>query len=526
MKKLTAMLLALVLLGTLCPAGACGENEENPVQAAGEAWTAALEAYDDQLAAVFDSGIAVFSKTEFPIPDPATCEIVMPPDNFWQRFSRPSTEEEFRQMLQESLCIADISPDGTTAVGYVPFEKGNILAVITGDRITVLYPADQRGLGELKNFIDDDYFHMFDGRPGQLNSLDFMGLIWSPDGRYVCPLCRYSMRMKANTVGHMSNAATSSVGQNSLAGADSPYVAGAYAMIDTRTGEIFALEAFEKPADGWFSLWMDACFSGDGKDFYVFCRYGERRTWILQYDTASWERTQRETGMNENLNIMPGMTLLPDGRLAVLSDYTWQLDLWQELAFPDMGSGAAETSLQHVNQELEAYGNFAVGSPVTGEVLAFLYFSLGVNKMMGPFTTGLIRLNANETDQAPDTVWIGSTETWKLVPMTVAEAKEFQDANTMEERDIQKFWEISGRHMYFRDIQLSPGGRFALAVMDSMALLIRLSDMACIPVVGFGVFDDYLSERSQRYSSLLSWSTAGCLVAAGRGGLYRLEAGN
>ncbi len=40
MKKLTAMLLALVLLGTLCPAGACGENEENPVQAAGEAWTA------------------------------------------------------------------------------------------------------------------------------------------------------------------------------------------------------------------------------------------------------------------------------------------------------------------------------------------------------------------------------------------------------------------------------------------------------------------------------------------------------
>ena len=75
-----------------------------------------------------------------------------------------------------------------------------------------------------------------------------------------------------------------------------------------------------------------------------------------------------------------------------------------------------------------------------------------------------------------------------------------------------------------RDVQVSPDGRYAVVLVDGeeqpTALLVRMSDMASVPVEGV-VFD--ITNQYQYGGHMFSWSEAGILVTAGDGGLYQIQ---
>ncbi len=545
MKKMIALLLSLCVL---CVMSACGKKEEpaaatpTPANDASEAKPekTAEESYDDQLATVFESGKAVLRKAEFQLPDPGACEIMMPPDSFWEYFDHVCSEEEIRSQIGENLRIISYSPDGSTAIGFILLEDKGVIAAVSGNRVTILYPTDQRGMGDLKQFLVVDYFGIASARPNSVNWLDYMGLIWSPDGRYVCPMSRYAMKQKSNTVGRQAAVQT----VDSLQAISNPVkTVDAYAMIDTQTGEVFALESYPRPASAdsarlglW--IWLDACFSPDGKSFYVLCRDDTHQKRILQYDTASWEQTEYMTGMEKERSILPGMTLLEDGRFFALTNRNAMVPV-QKLVWLDMEGGVQETELSSLNEGLQAYGDFTCGSSRTGDALLFLYFVQGSELRSGSFITGLLRVHAGADGLTePDTLWIGSAESRTLVPMTYAEIMEIQSA-TIREKDgregVEEFRKNTAPYLYFRELQVSPGGRFALAVAENtgtgelVTMLIRLSDMASIPVDSAKEISRISPEamkRRQLYgANIMNWSAAGILVNAEESMLYQLETG-
>ena len=63
---------------------------------------ALAEDYDDALDAAFDAGSLAFAHADFPLPDPETCEIVMPPDALWQFIGiEPMDEAQIRAVVRE-----------------------------------------------------------------------------------------------------------------------------------------------------------------------------------------------------------------------------------------------------------------------------------------------------------------------------------------------------------------------------------------------------------------------------------------
>ena len=101
MKKLFVILMALSLLlcGVPAPAESC----------------------DDVLDAAFEAGRVTFTQAGFPMPDPAACEIVMPPDELWQFAGiEPMDEAQIRSALAEAgPAVFSYAPDGRSGIGIL-----------------------------------------------------------------------------------------------------------------------------------------------------------------------------------------------------------------------------------------------------------------------------------------------------------------------------------------------------------------------------------------------------------------------
>ena len=106
MKKLLAIALILSLL--LC------------------ALPALAESYDDALDAAFKAGRVAFTRADFPLPDLATCEIVAPPNEFWQFIGVEAMDEaQMRATLaQAELAVFSYAPDGRSGIGMLAVGEG------------------------------------------------------------------------------------------------------------------------------------------------------------------------------------------------------------------------------------------------------------------------------------------------------------------------------------------------------------------------------------------------------------------
>ena len=228
MKKLFAIVLILSLM--LCTL---------PVMA---------EGYDEALDAAFEAGRVAFTQAGFLLPDLTTFEIVEPPDDLWQFAGiEPMDEAQMRAVLaQAELAVFSYAPDGQSGIGMMVVGEGMLPFAMSPDRLAVIWPREDRGVQDSYGLMDKVYHRFYFGQdPGARHfGMGEEGAVWSPTGRYCCVLnsARVLQEMHIEF--------------------------GAPFIIDTQTGELFALDAFNpKLMSEDSGCWIGGCFSRDDSAF-------------------------------------------------------------------------------------------------------------------------------------------------------------------------------------------------------------------------------------------------------------------
>ena len=541
MKK--RMTVALALLCALCLLVACGKKDEDKPAEIKEAAEEIAEpsekkaGYDDRLDAAFAAGKVTVSKAEPYLPDPASCEVALPEDSVLTAygFDRAGAEETVRGALKaKQVKFISYSPDGTVGIAYIPAGEGAVLVAVSENRVTVLYPTDKRGKGELKPYIEQYYMMLNTYRGASLNWLDQYGFIWSPDGRYFCPMSRYMAYMKSNTATMQANTAKTS--DETIQNTElEEKVYDAYYVTDTQTGEMFALDAFISPLSDQYGLWMDGCFSEDSQSLYIFYwgkRFSEEHrmeTKILRYDLATGEEQALETGLPENAKNYPGMIRQPDSRFFGATMGILPLDL-NPLLVRYGGDGTAEQAdMKEWQERFRGRAYYVTGSDRTGEALVWMYLEVRQPEMFSGLVQGLIHITPDgDMETEKNTLWALRAETMQLEPMTMDQIETVYES--FKDATIDVLQNGENPYTMARVVLMSPEGRYALLLVGAnenqlTAVLVRLSDMACLPIVitDEAMKDIDFSAVTQYYANMASWSEAGVLVPLGNGALYQIQ---
>lgn len=542
---LTAMLACAVLLAGVCGANGAGAEGSFP-------WGAGAFpdfSYSEKLDAAFTGGKVTFTRAEPRLPDPATCRVAMPPEDFWESFNYEYDEAYIRRQLTESLRIIGYSPDGSTMVGVIRGRSDNerfspdpdiILAIASGT-VTVMYPSDRRGYGELKWIVKNDYPQIAGtGSNQSVNKPDSSGMIWSPDGRYFCPLGRiraYGLAYYKSSLKTALNSETSSDAMAAMI-AQSNFC-DALCIADTRTGEMFAVDFFG--ANQNFRLepegkWSDGFFSEDGQAFYTLLwASGEnshtRKLFLVRHDLNTGERRVMETGLPDMNPFMPGTLRLRDGRFIGITQANPFVPEQNLIRF-DEKTAEETTELKILNKEGRTYIRFQVdyiaGSAKTGEALAAVSNAAeSINKYPYLLTSGLLHIRAGNPGTDTDTLWVLPEGSRRLKPVTAVQIEAIW--TSYKELDSESRENSEYRYQRICDIQVSPDGRYALlsaiAYKDKSVttIIVRLGDMACVPAEGLTAYTaSELAYALNSHDYLFNWSEAGILVT-GTGELYRIE---
>ena len=479
MKKLLAILMTLSLL--LC------------------ALPALAESYDDALDAAFEAGRMAFIKADFPLPDLATCEIVAPPDELWQFAGiGPMDEAQMRATLaQAELAVFSYAPDGRSGIGMLAVGEGALPFAMSPDRLAIIWPNESRGVYDSYGTLGKVYqrFWLWQDEAAGPFGMGEEGAIWSPTGRYCCVL--NSARVLR----------------------DGRIEFGAPFIIDTQTGELFALDAFNPKLmseDG--GCWIGGCFAGDDSAFYAMTvarRYDDRYT-LVRYDL---ETCKAAPCAGFEVNSLPAMAMLADGNIFALLDFR-KADDPQMLA-----SIAPDGSV--VSREVLLKGDFwrfrdvsACCSAESGWALLRGTFIMADN--LGG-SSGLQRLRAADGfSEGAETLW-----------MLFADTQQFMAFDAAHMPETQKDWamDFQERHMRILDVKLSPNGHYAAVFAagagarrdESALLIVRLEDMAVLPAQGLDMGNtDAWVKGMTAGKYLMSWSEAGLLLSTN--GLWRPEA--
>lgn len=460
------------------------------------------EDYDDALDAAFDAGSLAFAHADFPLPDPETCEIVMPPDALWQFIGiEPMDEAQIRAALRQAdVAVCSYAPDGQSGIGLLAVGGAALPFALSPGRLAIIWPNEERGVYDQYGMPGTLYKHFYlnqDTSAGPF-AMGEQGAIWSPGGRYCCTLngMRVLQQMRVEF--------------------------GAPLILDTQTGELFAVDSFGPQLmrpDGGF--WIDGCFAGDESAFYAVTysnRYAKQYT-LVRYDLETYEAAPCA---GFEINSLPAMTALGDGSMFALID-TRRQDEPQALArvAPDGSVETREFMLADENWRLRAVS--ACGSAESGWTLLRGAFIL--REMDGQGYFGLVRLRpGDDLLDGTDTIWALSAESGQFEALGAE-----QLSGTMVDW-VSTF--IPG-HMQILDVALSPGGRYA-AVFAAMTgprqgetalLIVRLSDMAVLPAQGVDIdASEMWVTRANRGRALMSWSEAGLLLTTT--GLWQPEARN
>lgn len=480
MNKLLSMLIALALLLTLAVA-------------------ALAEGCDDALDAAFDAGSLAFVKADDRMPDPDSCEIVMPPDELWH-FSgiEPMNEAQIRAAFKQgNVAVCSYAPDGESGIGLLAVGEAALPFALSPGRLAIIWPNEARGVYDQYGLLGTVYerFYLYRDQSAGPFAMGEQGAIWSSGGRYCCVMngMRVLQQMRVEY--------------------------GAPLILDTQTGELFALDSFNSnlmSADG--GCWIDGCFAADESAFYamvISARYDKSYT-LVRYDLETYEAAPCASF---DVNSRPAMARLEDGSMFALLDAKRQ-DEPQTLAHivPDGSVETREFMLADENWRLRAVS--ACGSADSGWALLRGAFIL--REIDGEGYFGIVRLHpGDDLSDGADTIWALSTDTQQFEVLG-----EEQLSGTMVDW-MSTF--IPG-HMQILDVTLSPGGRYA-AVFAAMTaarqgetalLIVRLSDMAVLPAQGvdIGTGEAWVT-RANRGRALMSWSEAGLLLTTT--GLWQLD---
>ena len=481
MKKLLAILMTLSLLFYALPALA--------------------EGYDDALDAAFEAGRMTFTKADFPLPDLATCEIVAPPDELWQFVGiEPMDEAQMRAVLaQAELAVFSYAPDGRSGIGMLAVSEGALPFAVSSDRLSIIWPRETRGVYDPYGTLGKAYqrFWLWQDRAAGPFGMGEKGAIWSPTGRYCCVVngmrVLREMRIECGTP----------------------------LMVDTQTGELFALDAFNPKLmseDG--GCWIGGCFAGDDSAFYamaVASRYDDPYT-LIRYDL---ETSEAAPCAGFNVNNLPAMTTLADGSIVMLIDTRRETEP-QALArvMPDGSIEKYDLLMNGEFWRLRVTNNCCSGESGWALLRGALILS-DVEGGGGYFS--LLRVNAADgLSEGADVLWMLSGDTLRF---------EALDAAHMPGTAVEWVQDFVSRHMQVLNMAMSPDGRYAAVFAagagarhgESALLIVRLEDMAVLPAQGvdMGNIEPWVM-GAVRNKHLLSWSEAGLLLSTN--GLWRPEA--
>ena len=513
------------------------------------------------LSSAFGMGKAVLVPVDMNFLLPADCTVKVPSSGAFG-YSAADLENIIRSGLSAAQVLS-VSPAGNVALACVSSGDEEYLLACSDGQAALVYPG--RAVPELSGLEDGDgkpagenFFSLTFKGFSSANRLDNAGLIWSADGRYFCPLSRWAMQdqlyARRETVWmHKDD-------NGAMSGKYNPaYVMDLYYVVDTGTGEAFAVDFF-RPSDETSVMWLDACFSHEGDLVVVGCGnvFGEQpaETIIRAYDLETGKK--KETGIPEEI--------MPEGIQTIPSITELQEDSesgqWNSrfIGITSLGRDIPQRCLRFGPDSPEEAGTdeiFFLGEISTPakavETSSASGFSLVLaeteeSPMSSTYglDSGLLRIRAAEWNQADwNTLWVIPEGETKLIPMNAEEVKTVREANREVMASARKNrrggnnTQATGtiqRYMNIAEMELSPDGEYAVVLaMPSVtrkpdeaaevtALLVHLSDMECVPIEGleFGT-----GTEAQKYlnglDAYMEWTEAGILVTAGESRLYRFE---
>ena len=470
-------------------------------------------AVDQALDKAFSAGKAVFSASAFPLPDPETCEIVMPPDSFWETYGydNPGKDALRSALAGGKLEISSIAPDGSRAAGYL--EKYPV--IVSEGKVLLMHPEETRGVEDqydtLKIFTKTLYGTEYvrpNGKPAKVRGTfcaSPKGMAWSPDSRYLGMV-------------YVSEGA-------SIQQPDFTYPV----LADTQTGGFFCIDSFSQNSKDpeTYGRWFDGCFSGDGRYFYALCREAESfRCQILRYDLATFEKTvMAATGEGQTAYILPrSLRAGPDGSVNLvtyLADSGNDPVHYYVLLHAD-ADGALSAQPLLMGQPVDyLIPRDIAASARSGDAL-ILYISTDSGYLDGsryvlPFSQALVHVRMGEAGDETDTAWLIRSDS--LAVETVSSAALMDLCISV---DSDEYRALRSRYMILRTVTMSPDGKYAAVLADypdgekseAVLLLIRLADMKTLPVENELLKQDSAVSYLRHYGSYLSvkWTDAGLLV--------------
>ncbi len=364
--------------------------------------------------------------------------------------------------------ILDISPDGGAAIG----ELDNIPLAVSGGAMHVLFPTAE-------SLAADEYGNL--ARMLKHNLARYLGVegsAWSPDGRYAIPQSStIPLRRGDLTLDPM--------------------------IIDAQTGDVRVLATYPaRRNDGNIAAPVAAAFSPDGSTAYFMMlgnAFGGKGA-LLRADLKSGE-VATCFAYPEYPDYLPRLSILSDGRLVALPENITK-NTCQALAVYE--------PLADQLMRLPCY----FSEPIPFVNCTNLRVSDRTDRGIAYGYTGLISLRFGRTVEGLDNRWGLELSSGALVRLSAGDlsATDFlYDSEVMRAAmSVANLPRPEKRYATILAAALSPDGNYALAVFiaadDVAALLIRLEDMAAVPVNGL----DALPKSP--VSTRLIWSEAGILA--------------
>ena len=504
-RKLLIVLLCLPLLFASCGKPAGGTSADTTPETGAAPVQVQASRVDQALDEAFSAGRLVMSGSPVQILNPATCEIVMPPDSFWENYGQKNPgADALRSELPGGLQTASCSPDGSVMVGYL----ADVPVIVTDGKILVMHAAENRGVENTNHSLESftrmlygyEYVRMkgkkqiitrADGSFGVVRE----GFIWSPDGRYLCIIAD-NTEMRGDRIFCQCPVLT-----------------------DTQTGEFFCVDTFSSLSAESYGQWLAGCFSGDGRYFWaVFSERNAEERQILRYNLDTFEK-ETVCSFHTYGNAL-SLRAAPDGGVATLMRGSEE-----STSLLRVGADGTSSALQLIARRPNAYLYPAkfTGSGKSGEMLICfrdemesIYPDTSLYPL--PFFYSLMHLRADEPAQA-DTLWVIRSDT--LEPEAVT--SEMLDSYPVHREidDSYSFSEEHSRYMTICGITLSPDGRYAAVLCagtedlaQSVALVvIRLSDMKALPAEA-EVLKLITGREVRRYTGryFMEWTEAGLMV--------------
>lgn len=403
--------------------------------------------------------------------------------------STDNIEAALTEALQESdteFVLLSKSPSGNSAI----IAAGTTAVTLYNGKYHIAYPSSLGADDEYSNL--NQYYTYLSGRVRSLIGEE--GIVYSPDGRYAAILNKRISLINAQFF-------------------IDPII------LDLSTGGLILTATYpNKIREENAGAVTSAMFSSDNKYFYyiLYGSFNGARIRLYRYDLNSGKT---EMCLESEMNLYyPHIAELDDGSILLLND-TVKAAESQGLVIASAVNG--EWTLTETKLPLDrkyCYAGRLIYSSNAG--LACLHETAGAS-----FAPAFQLVDPANSFEGIDKFWCIKKDTNEIVALTVEEYQaSFESITADDERNITNF----SMHYPYQTILntvFSPDGNYLLLnTMSSSAeasvrnlFLVRLEDMAILPVTGLNAADINVGALGMNYAINIEWNTDELIIGTSDG---------